>query len=152
MNPFGLDGRVAVVIGGAGGVSRGIALGFLARGMRVVVADIDLEGARTVVEEAGRRGVERDRALQAEVDSTERRSLEKLADAAIAHFGAIHILVNTVGVIFEGELTSATDEDWIWTFELNVLSQVRAVQVFLPRLRATVGPRHIVTTASNAGL
>jgi NAD(P)-dependent dehydrogenase (short-subunit alcohol dehydrogenase family) len=57
MNATGLDGRVAVAIGGASGVGRGVVLGLLAEGMRVVAADIDLDGARTVVEEAPRRGV-----------------------------------------------------------------------------------------------
>jgi NAD(P)-dependent dehydrogenase (short-subunit alcohol dehydrogenase family) len=152
MNPHELHGRVAVVIGGAGGVGRGIALAFLAEGMRVVVADIDPDGASAVVDEASRRGATPDETLQAEVDSTDRRSLEALADAAVTRFGAVHILVNTVGVIFDGDVTSATDEDWLWTFELNVLSQVRAVQAFLPRLRAAQGLRHVVTTASMAGL
>jgi NAD(P)-dependent dehydrogenase (short-subunit alcohol dehydrogenase family) len=86
------------------------------------------------------------------VDSADRRSLEALAAAAMTRFGAIHILVNTVGVIFDGDVTSASDEDWLWILELNVLSQVRAVQAFLPRLRAAQGLRHIVTTASIAGL
>ncbi len=44
MNASGLDGRVAVVIGGASGVGRGVVLGLSAVGMRVVVADIDLDG------------------------------------------------------------------------------------------------------------
>ena len=152
MNPSGLHGRVAVVIGGASGVGRGIALAFLAEGMRVVVADIDPDGARAVVDEAGRRGAGPDRTLHVEVDSTDRRSLEILADVVMTRFGGVHILVNTVGVIFDGDVTTATDDDWIWTFELNVLSQARAVQVFLPRLRAAHGLRHIVTTASIAGL
>jgi len=152
MNTSGLHGRVAVVIGGAGGVGRGLAFGLLEEGMRVVVADIDLEGARAVVEEAARRGVGPDRAFEAPVDSTDRGTLQALAGAAAARFGAIHVLVNTVGVIFDGPVVSATDEDWLWTFELNVLSQVRAVQLFLPHLRAADGLRHIVITASVAGL
>jgi NAD(P)-dependent dehydrogenase (short-subunit alcohol dehydrogenase family) len=152
MNTSGLDGCVAVVIGGASGVGRGVVLGLLVEGMRVVVADIDLDGARTVVEEAARRGAGPDRVFPAVVDSTDRHGLEALADAVTSRFGAINVLVNTVGVVFDGPLASATDEDWFWTFELNVLSQVRAVQVFLPHLRAADGLRHIVTTASTAGV
>jgi NAD(P)-dependent dehydrogenase (short-subunit alcohol dehydrogenase family) len=152
MTPAGFHERVAVVVGGAGGVGRGIVFGFLAEGMRVVVADIDPDGARAIVEEAGRRGIGPDRVVAAEVDSTDRQSLGALADATKSRFGAIHLLANTVGVIFDGQVTSATDEDWAWIFELNVLSQVRAVQVFLPHLRHAQGLRHIVTTASLAGL
>ena len=152
MSPPPLEGRVAVVIGGAGGVGRGIASGFLGEGMRVVLADIDGDGGRAAVADAERHGVHPGRMMHAEVDSTDCLSLERLADAAISRFGAIHVLANTVGVLCDGETTSATDEEWTWAFELNVLSQVRAVQAFLPRLRAACGLRHLVTTASIAGL
>jgi NAD(P)-dependent dehydrogenase (short-subunit alcohol dehydrogenase family) len=97
MNPPGLQGRVAVVIGGASGVGRGIALAFLAEGARVVVADIDLPGAHAVVDEAARRGAPPDHTLEAEVDSTDRRSLEALAAAVMTRFEAIHLLDRVPG-------------------------------------------------------
>src|SRR5262249_34906267 len=129
-----------------------IASGFLGEGMRVVVADIDGDGARATVEEAERHGVQPGRMTHAEVDSTDRLSLQRLADVATSRFGAVHVLASSVGVLCDGRATSATDEEWTWAFELNVLSQVRAVQAFLPCLRAACGLRHVVTTAAIAGL
>jgi NAD(P)-dependent dehydrogenase (short-subunit alcohol dehydrogenase family) len=143
---------VAVVIGGGGGVGSGVVFGFAAEGMSVVVADVDGDAARAVADEAVRRGAQRGRIHDAVVCATDRRSLEHLADEAMSRFGAVHVLVNTVGVLCDGETSAATDEEWAWAFELNVMAQVRAVQVFLPRLRAAEGLRHVVTTAAIAGL
>jgi NAD(P)-dependent dehydrogenase (short-subunit alcohol dehydrogenase family) len=146
---FDLAGRTAVVIGGGSGIGRGIALGLGAEGMRVVVADIDLVSARTVADELTARGVA---AAAAHVDSTRRDSLAALATRATTDFQFVHVLVNTVGVIFDCPLSAATDDDWAWMFELNVMSQVRAVDIFLPHLRASGGRSHIVLTASVGGV
>jgi len=138
-----------VVIGGGSGVGRGIALGLQAEGMSVMVADIDRASADNVRAELAMRG---GIAASMQVDSTDRRSLESLAARTVGEFGAVHVLVNTVGVIFDCSLTDATDTDWSWVFELNVMAQVRAVDVFLSSLRASRARCHIVTTASEGGL
>ena len=143
-----LDGRNAVVIG-SGGIGRGIALGLAAAGMQVVVADLEPGSAQAVQEEIRARG---GRATAAEVDATDRASLASLAEGAVAGQGPLHVLVNTVGVIVDRHLDEASEADWAWVFEFNVMATVRANQVFLPLLRAHGEGAHIVNTSSMAGL
>jgi NAD(P)-dependent dehydrogenase (short-subunit alcohol dehydrogenase family) len=144
-----IDGRTAVVVGGGSGVGRGIALGLAARGMRVAVADIDASSAAGVAAEAAAAG---GTATSHDVDATDRASLRVLADDVVGEHGAMHVLVNTVGVILDQPIESSTEQDWAWFFDFNVMANVRNVQEFLPYLRAHGEPAHIVLTSSMAGL
>jgi NAD(P)-dependent dehydrogenase (short-subunit alcohol dehydrogenase family) len=144
-----LGDRVAVVIGGGSGIGRGIALGFATEGMHVVVADIDAASAEEVRGEIVGSG---GRATAAEADGTDRQSLGRLAETTVAEHGAVHVLSTNVGVVADRPLTSASETDWAWIIEFNLLSAVRAVDVFLPHLRASGGSAHIVVTASLAAL
>jgi NAD(P)-dependent dehydrogenase (short-subunit alcohol dehydrogenase family) len=144
-----LDGRTAVVIGGGSGIGRGISLGLAAEGMRVVVADIEPDSAGSVADEIRARG---GTVASRRVDGTSAESLDELADFATAEFGAVHVLSNNVGVIADRPIPEATEADWGWFLEFNIMAIVRGVQVFLPRLRAHGEPAHIVNTSSMAGL
>jgi NAD(P)-dependent dehydrogenase (short-subunit alcohol dehydrogenase family) len=144
-----VSGASAVVIGGGSGVGRGIALGLGLAGARVTVSDIDQASADTVREEVVSAG---GAAIAAAVDSTERDSLVALASMAAAEHGGVDILCSNVGILVNSRLDEASDQDWSWALELNVMSHVRAVDVFLPLLRADDSPAHIVLTASMAAL
>jgi NAD(P)-dependent dehydrogenase (short-subunit alcohol dehydrogenase family) len=143
-----LTGRVAVVIGGGSGIGRGIALGLAAEGMRVVVADIDAASADGVCDEITDAG---GTATATVVDGTDRGSLGRLAEGTVAQYGAVNVLSTNVGVVADRPLTTASEADWAWTIEFNLMSAVRAVDVFLPHLRVA-GSGHIVITASLAAL
>lgn len=144
-----LDGRIAAVIGGGSGIGRGIALALAAEGMRVVVGDIQDESAAAVAEEIATTGGV---ATHVSVDGRDRASLATLADRAVARYGGVHVLSTNVGVFSDRRLDSASDEDWAWIIELNLMSTVRAVDVFLPHLRTSGPPAAIVVTASMAAL
>lgn len=144
-----LTDRTAVVIGGGGGIGRGVSLGLAHAGMKVVVADIELDSATRVADEINRAG---GRSIAQSVDATSADSLDSLAEAAIADFGAVHVLSNNVGVIVNRRIDEATEADWSWFFEFNVMSIVRGNLAFLPHLRAHGQGGHIVNTSSMAGL
>lgn len=144
-----LNGRTAVVIGGGGGIGRGISLGLASEGMRVVVADMQPAAADAVGEEVVARGGS---AVALQVDATDRGSLGKLLDGALTQYDAVHVLVNTVGVITNRRLDEASDEEWAWFVDFNLMAIVRSVNVFLPALRVHHEPAHIVNTSSMAGL
>lgn len=144
-----LEGRTAVVIGGGGGIGRGVSLGLAAAGMHVVVADIEEANAVAVAKEIAARG---GTAASARVDATDVASLEELASFAVGTYGAVHVLANLVGVITNRRLDEATEAEWAWFFEFNVMAHVRANNVFLPHLRAHGEPAHIMNTSSMAGL
>ena len=86
------------------------------------------------------------------VDATDRASLDELAARAADEFGSVHVLANLVGVITNRRLDEATEAEWAWFFEFNVMAHVRANKVFLPHLRAHGEGAHIVNTSSMAGL
>jgi NAD(P)-dependent dehydrogenase (short-subunit alcohol dehydrogenase family) len=144
-----IEGRTAVVIGGGSGIGRGVALGLADAGARLVVADIELDAAEAVAKEVAARGA---RALALEVDGTSRESLAALAERAARELGPLHILSNNVGVMLDRPLERASEGDWAWVIELNLLSIVRAVDVFLPYLRVAPGEKQIVNTASMAAV
>lgn len=139
----------AVVIGAGSGIGRGIALALAARGMNVMVADIDGASADAVRDEIVAGGAT---AASAQVDATDRTSLAALADASAAALGDIRVVVTTVGAIVDRRLAEATDADWAWLLDVNVLSVVRTVDVFLERLQAHGQRSHVVVTSSMAGL
>ena len=141
--------RTAVVIGGGGGIGRGISLGLAAAGMNVVVADIEVDSAARVADEIAAAG---GRAIARRVDATNVDDLGSLAEETVARYGAVHVLSNNVGVILNRRLEEATEAEWSWFFEFNVMSIVRGNNTFLPYLRAHGHGGHIVNTSSMAGL
>ncbi len=144
------EGRTAVVIGaGSGGIGTGIAEACARAAMNVVVADIDAEGAARVAAALNAAG---GMAIDAKVDATDRDSLAALLDRSRDAFGSVDFLSNNVGVVLSAPLTEATEAQWQWVLELNVMSVVRSVDVFLPALREVGGDTHIAFTSSMAGL
>jgi NAD(P)-dependent dehydrogenase (short-subunit alcohol dehydrogenase family) len=145
-----LDGRTAVVIGGGSGIGRGIALSLGREGMHVAVADIDGEWAEKVAAEITDRG---GAAKGFAVDGTDTGSLTELADATEKEFGTgPAVLSNNVGVACSRKLELATENEWAWAIEFNLMSAVRSVNVFLPRIRAHGQGGHIVNNAAVAAL
>src|SRR5436190_20594322 len=134
-----LKGRGAVVLG-TGGVGRGIALGLAAEGMQVGVADSNAATAEAVAAEITAAGGD---AVALQADATSTDSLQGLAEDAAGRFGGISVLANTVGVIADRRLEEASEEDWAWFFEFNIMASVRSVNAFLPHLRASAEGGHI---------
>ncbi|HYZ93914.1 MAG TPA: SDR family NAD(P)-dependent oxidoreductase [Actinomycetota bacterium] len=144
-----LAGKTAVITGGGSGIGRGTALALADAGMNVVIADIDEAAAKTVADEVVSRGRA---ALVVPTDVTDRASVEALADAAWSEFGAVHVLHNNAGVFIFMRLDSMSDADWRWLLSINLEGVINGLQVFLPRLKELDGERHIVNTASMAGM
>jgi NAD(P)-dependent dehydrogenase (short-subunit alcohol dehydrogenase family) len=145
-----LNGKVAVVTGGGSGIGRGIALAMADAGMHVVVADIDLKAAESVAAEVAERSV---RSLAHEVDVTQRDEVERLAERAYGEFELVHLLCNNAGVTTFGMMGSdVRDEDWRWVLSVNLGGVINGIQAFLPRMQAQAGEKHVVNTASIAGV
>jgi NAD(P)-dependent dehydrogenase (short-subunit alcohol dehydrogenase family) len=139
----------AAIVGGGSGIGRGIALALADVGVNVAIGDIDEVGAAETRDLATAKGV---RAVAVKVDGTDRSSLEAFADQAEAELGSVNLLSTNVGVVIDQPLASATEADWAWVIEFNLMSAVRAVDVFLPQLRQHPGEAAIVVTSSMAGL
>ena len=117
---FELQDKVVVITGAAGGLGREFALGFAAEGAKIVAADVSEAGlAETVklVEAAG------GQALAVRVDVTSKISTDALADAALAHFGRIDVLVNNAAIyatLKRAKFTEIDPEEWDRVMNVNV--------------------------------
>jgi NAD(P)-dependent dehydrogenase (short-subunit alcohol dehydrogenase family) len=143
-----LNGKVAVITGGASGIGRASALALAHAGARLVLADIDAEGADAVAREIE---ANRGHAIGVRCDVSAEASFGELADAAFRRFGRIDIVMNNVGVLTSGRPDELPIAEWQRIIDINLMSVVRSNHVFLPLLMKQ-GSGHIVNTASFAGL
>lgn len=143
-----VDGKVAVITGGASGIGRGTAVELARRGCDVVAADVNderLGEVREEVEALGRRylGVHCDVAQDAEV--------ERLRDEALVTMGRVDIVMSNAGVVMMGPIEGLSMDEWDWILQINLYGVIRTVRAFLPHLLGR-GSGHLVNTSSVAGL
>jgi NAD(P)-dependent dehydrogenase (short-subunit alcohol dehydrogenase family) len=115
---FSLEGKVAVVIGGAGGIGELIAAGLANQGARVAIASRNTqkleEVAHRIQSESGLEIV----AFQ--VDVTDEKSVAQLAEGVVSRFGTVDILVNSQGVNLKKPAAEFPVDDWDLMFGVNV--------------------------------
>ena len=140
-----LDGKVALVTGGANGIGRALCERFAAEGARgVAVVDLDGEQAAAVADGLGGVGfaVAADVSIEADVVAA--------VEATEARFGPIDLLVCNAGIGSMAGVEAPT-EVWQRVWDVNVMAHVHAVRAVLPRMLAR-GEGYVLTTASAAGL
>lgn len=142
-----LQGKIAVVTGAASGIGRGIALALAGEGMNVAVADRDRDGtAETCALIATRGG----RARPFHVDVADAASVQRLAADVERDLGPVAVLCNNAGVAVGGKLLDATEADWRWLVDVNLMGVVHGCRAFAPGMVAR-GAGHVVNTASIGG-
>lgn len=125
--PLDLGGRVAVVVGGTGGIGRAIAEAFAEAGAEVVASarrpeQVD-ETARAI-EQRGRR------TLRVTSDVSDRSSLEELLARVVDGLGKVDILVNSAGRTRRAPTLDFPEEEWNAILDVNLTGTLRACQVF----------------------
>ena len=140
-----LEGKVAVVTGGAQGIGRAITLGMAREGAKVVVADLQADKAESVAKEARALGAE---ALALEVNVASEPSVQRLAEETFKRFGAVDILVNDAGVYLRSPVVSKSEEDWDRTFNINLGGNFLCARAFVPAMRRQKSGR-IISIASS---
>jgi NAD(P)-dependent dehydrogenase (short-subunit alcohol dehydrogenase family) len=143
-------GKVAVITGGGSGIGEALCRHGASLGMKVVIADIDLDAAERV-----RSSLVGCTAIAAKVDVSQAAEVEQLAHLAFGSYGAVHLLCNNAGIVPSGRHRPVWDyplEDWRWAFDVNLMGVVHGLRSFVPRMLAQHGESHIVNTASVAGL
>jgi NAD(P)-dependent dehydrogenase (short-subunit alcohol dehydrogenase family) len=143
-----LMGKVAVITGGAQGIGFGMAEAFAARGMTVVLADIEADTAAAAAERLTATGA---KAFPLQVDVRDRAGMAAAAEAVLLRFGGADVLCNNAGVAAQGEISQATYADWDWVLGVNLQGVINGLMAFLPQLEAR-GWAHIVNTSSMMGL
>lgn len=143
-----LEGKVAVVTGGASGIGLAMAERFATEGMQVVIADIETGVLDDAAEELRGRGIQVHTAV---VDVSDHDEMVAFADDVADEFGGPHLVCNNAGVSFGGFTQSFTDKDWQWVLGVNLWGVIHGVKAFLPKLLAQ-GEGHFVNTGSVLGL
>ena len=143
------EGKVAVVTGGAGGIGRGIVHALLARGVRVVVADVEGPALEAAVKECESRGAVRG----VRTDVADPDSVTALADDVYGAEGRCDLLFANAGVTSGGGGLPWEQEinDWRWCFSVNVFGVAQTVLTFLPRMLEAGRPAEIIATSSGDG-
>ena len=140
-----LAGKTAIVTGGASGFGAGIARKFAAEGARVVVVDIDGDGAVELAAELG------GGALGLACDVADGDSVQNLAEAVQAQAGPPDIIVNNAGVTHTpAPLEDVSEADFDRVFAVNCKSVYLVARAFVPGMKARGGA--ILNVASTAGI
>jgi NAD(P)-dependent dehydrogenase (short-subunit alcohol dehydrogenase family) len=146
--------KVAVITGGASGLGRQFANVAAREGMHLVLADVQADALERAAEELRAQGV---RVIAQLCDVRKAEQVQALADAAVAEFGAVHLLFNNAGVGSGGLIWENTEADWEWVLGVNVWGVIHGVRIFTKLMLASAAgdpsfEGHIVNTASMAGL
>jgi NAD(P)-dependent dehydrogenase (short-subunit alcohol dehydrogenase family) len=139
-----LEGKVAVVTGGASGIGKGIAEALKNEGVELVIADIEDGALQATAEELGATGI------QTDVSSAE--SVGALATEVVERFGTAHVVVLNAGIGPMGRIADLTLDDWKWMVGVNLWGVIHGVHSFLPIVKGNEGGGHFVVTSSMAGL
>jgi D-sorbitol dehydrogenase (acceptor) len=143
-----LQGKVAIVTGGAQGIGAAISRRYATEGARMVVADRNGEGASTVASEISDRGGE---AIGVTVDVTNRDQVESMVARAVERFGGVDILVNNAGVIKLQTFLDVTEDDWNYMFDVNCKGMLWCSQAVARQMIEQHRGGKIINLASQAG-
>jgi NAD(P)-dependent dehydrogenase (short-subunit alcohol dehydrogenase family) len=145
----GLEGSSVIVTGAGSGIGRAAALRFAAEGARVVVADINTDAAKAVVEEIVAAG---GTAVAATGDLGDPAVAGEVVSTAVSTFGGLDVLVNNAGIMDSMSATAdVTDAEWERVLRVNLTAPFLLTRAALPHMLAK-GKGAIVNTASAAAL
>lgn len=116
-----LQGKLALITAAGQGIGRAIAEAFAVEGARVIATDLEekkLEGIKGV------------KGHKLDVRST--AAIEAFAKETATEFGALDVLVNCAGYVHHGSVLECSEQDWDFSFDLNVKSMHRMIKAFLP--------------------
>lgn len=140
-----LDGKTAIVTGGASGFGAGIVQKFLDEGARVMIADINESAAIEMAASL-------DNTVAQGVDVSDSASVQSMAEAAIAQFGHVDILINNAGVThMPTPLEDVSEDDFDRVYRVNMKSVYLTARALVPHMKSRQSGA-ILNVASTAGV
>ncbi len=148
-----VDGKVAVITGGSGGLGRALGRTFGRAGMKVVLADVQPEPLAAAEAELRAAGID---AAGVVTNVADPASVDALRDATVERFGGAHVLCNNAGIGAgaEGRMWDHELNDWRWAIAVNVMGVVHGINSFVPVMLAQAErgeEGHVVNTSSGNG-
>ena len=149
-----LEGKVALITGGGGGIGRATAVRFAEEGAIVVVTDIDTilgnESAKLAKEAAGNTGGD---AIFMEMDVTEHDSVKAVVSETVARFGKLNVLHNNAGgsTMQDGPVTEAPDEEFWRVIKLDLFGTFVCSKHGIPAI-IEAGGGSVINMSSNVAL
>ena len=131
MNLFDLNGRVAIVTGGNGGIGLGMATGLAQAGAAVVVAGRQAKKSTAAVKTLEALGA---KAIAAEVDVNDEKSVRALADTTVKQFGRLDILVNNAGISIRKQPEAYALAEWQQVIDTNLTAAFVCSQAAYPHM------------------
>jgi NAD(P)-dependent dehydrogenase (short-subunit alcohol dehydrogenase family) len=126
-----LNGKVAVITGGASGIGFATAAKMAQQGARIVLADIEASALDQALSDLRLQGA----TVKGVVcDVGDLASVENLAQSAFAEMGAVHLVFNNAGVAVGGPISEMKHADWEWIIRVDLWGPIHGVEAFLPRM------------------
>ena len=149
-----LEGKVAFITGGGGGIGRATAERFAEEGAKVVVADIDLEAGEAAAQSA--RGLAANSGGDCQFvncDVTERASVERAVAETVARYGKLDILHNNAGgsTLEDGPVTEAPEREFWRAIKLDLFGTFLCSKIAIPHI-IKAGGGSVINMASNVAL
>ncbi|MGB6049315.1 MAG: SDR family oxidoreductase, partial [Rhodococcus sp. (in: high G+C Gram-positive bacteria)] len=141
------DDKVAVVTGAGSGIGRALALDLAGRGAYLAISDVHPAGlaeTHALCEQAGARTV------SFELDVSDRAAVHRHADAVLAEFGRVNLVVNNAGVALGADVVDMTWDDFEWVMNVDFWGVANGTKAFLPALIES-GDGHVVNISSVFG-
>ena len=127
-----LENRVALITGSASGMGKAMALRFAQEGCDIVVADLNLDGAKKASDEV--RSVGR-KAYAIKSDISSSQDIKDLIDQSIREFGKIDILINNAGAAGGGPLEASDEDEWDRVLALNLKGAFLTCKAAVPHMK-----------------
>ena len=137
--------KVVFITGAARGIGKSFAEAFAKEGAKVVIADINIEGATTTAQEIG------SNALAVKMDVTKQDSIDQSVNTAVDQLGGIDILINNAAIFTAAPITEIQREDYQQVFDINVSGTLFTLQAVAKKMIEREKGGKIINMASQAG-
>ncbi len=127
-----LNGKTALITGGAGGIGRATAMLFARQGAAVVIIDLSHEAGQEMAREITGAG---GRAIFERADVTRAADCRRVVERTLREFGSIHVLFNNAGIVRRASVIETSEEDWDAVMAVNV----KSIFLMSPRSRPDHG-------------
>lgn len=143
-----LQGKTALITGGAAGIGRETAALFAQEGARVIIADYNKQQGEEAIQALLQKGAD---AHFIEVDVSDSGSVTKMAAEALAQYGAVDVLINNAGITQDRTLAKMTEEEWHRVIQVNLNGVFYCTKALIHSMIER-GIGKIISTASIVGV